>query len=189
MAPLNKKCKNKFKCLLWRKGKIMSSTSYEGMVGMKPELEKRHFFSGDDDFTYQMPQVFFECQGDVDHADSAFDWRKESVITFKDNRAVRYTEFDHYELLMTDIDGCTEWVDGQLVDVMAYDMQYASDVRTVKSYLIEEFDWNKSEKRTYKVILESTSKLEESDEEYLKSVIDRDSKCIDEEYVLTDPDK
>jgi hypothetical protein len=70
---------------------------------------------------------------------------------------------------------------------MAYDMQYASNVRTVKNYLIEEFDWNKSEKRTYKVILESTSKLEESDEGYLKSVID--SKCIDEEYVLTDPDK
>lgn len=165
----------------------MSSNYYDGMVGMKPKIEKRYFFSGDDDFTYQMPQVFFECQGDVDHADSAFDWRKESVITFKDNRAVRYTEFDHYELLMTDLDGQTDWVDGRLADCMGWDIEDASDTRTVKSYLIEEFDWNTSEKRTYKVILESTSKLEESNEGHLKRVID--SKCIDEEYVLTDPDK
>ena len=167
----------------------MNSNYYNGMIGMKPKSGDAIFFSGDDDFTYRIPRVYFECQGDVDHLESAFDWRGESVITFKDNRAVRYTECNHYELLMTDIDGCTEWVEGVLADIMDYDMQYASDVRTVKSYLIEEFDWNKSEKRTYKVILESTSKLEESDEGYLKSITDRDSNCIDEEYVLTDPDK
>jgi len=167
----------------------MNSNSYEGLVQMKPKMDNRHFFTGDDGFTYQMPRVYFECQGDIDHSESAFDWREESVITFKDNRAVRYTELDHYQVLLTDLDGRTDWVDGRLAYIMAYDMQYASDVRTVKSYLIEEFDWNKSEKRTYKVILESTSKLEESDEGYLKSVIDRDCKCIDEEYVLTDPDE
>ena len=167
----------------------MSSNYYEGIVGMKPKIEKSHFFSGDDDFTYQVPQVYFECQGEIYHSPLAFDWRGNSVILVRDNRAVRYTEFDHYELLMTDLDGRTDWVDGRLADFMGWDIEDASDTRTVKSYLIEEFDWNKSEKRTYKVILESTSKLEESDEEYLKSVIDRDSKCIDEEYVLTDPDK
>jgi hypothetical protein len=104
----------------------------------------------------------------------------------KDNRAVRYTEFNHYELLMTDLEGRTDWVDGRVADIMAWDLQYASDIRTAKSYWIEEFDWNNSVKRKYKVILEETSKLEEYDEGYLKSVIDRDSKRIGEEGTLTD---
>jgi hypothetical protein len=69
----------------------MSNTSYEGLVGMKPELEKRHFFSGDDDFTYQVPQVYFECQGEINHSQLAFDCLYDSVIMVKDNRAVKYT--------------------------------------------------------------------------------------------------
>ena len=175
---------NKFECLLRQKGEIMSNTSYEGMVGMKPKLEKRHFFSGDDDFTYRVPQVYFECQGEINHSERTFDYQFDSVIMVKDNRAVKYTEIDHYEVLLTDVDGRTDWVDGQVADIMGWDLQYASDIRTAKSYWVEEFDWNKSEKRRYKVILEETSKLEEYDKGYLKSVIDRDSMCVGEEYVL-----
>ena len=164
----------------------MSSISYEGMVGMKPELEKRHFFSGDDDFTYRAPQVYFECQGEINHSQLAFDSRYDSVIMVKDNRAVKYTEVDHYEVLLTNLDGRTEWVDGTLADIMGWDIEDAADIRTAKSYWIEEFDGSNAVKRKYKVILEETSKLEEFDERYLKSVIDRDGKCIGEEYVLRD---
>ena len=164
----------------------MSNTSYEGLVGMKPEFEKRHFFSGDDDFTYRVPQVYFECQGEINHSQLAFDCRYDSVIMVKDNRAVKYTEVDYYDVLLTDVDGRTEWVDGVVADIMGWEIEDAADIRTAKSYWVEEFDWNKSEKRRYKVILEETSKLEEYDARYLKSVIDRDSKCIDGEYVLRD---
>ena len=156
------------------------SNMYEGIVGMKPEFEKRDFFSGDDDFTYRVPHVYFECQGDVDHSQKVFDYCGDSVIMVKDNRAVRYTEFDYHELLMTDLDGKTEWVDGRLADIMGWDIEDASDTRKAKSYWIEEFDLNNSVKRKYKVTLESTSKLEEYEEGSLKSIIERDSKCIDE---------
>ena len=161
----------------------MSNTSYEGLVGMKPELEKRHFFSGDDDFTYRVPQVYFECLGEINHSQLAFDSRYDSVIMVKDNRAVKYTEIDHYEVLLTDLDGRTDWVDGMVADIMGWDID-AADIRTAKTYWIEEFDWNNAVKRKYKVILEETSKLEEYDAGYLKSVID--SKCIGEEYALRD---
>ena len=160
------------------------SNMYEGMVGMKPEIEKRDFFSGDDDFTYRIPQVYFEYHGDVDHSQKVFDSRGDSVIMVKDNRAVRYTEFDYHELLMTDPNGQTEWVDGRLADIMGWDIEDVSETRKAKSYWIEEFDWNNSVKRKYKVTLESTSKLEEYEEGYLKRVIERDSKCICEEYTL-----
>ena len=190
----------------------MSSNSYEGLVGMKPEIEKSHFFSGDDGFTYKAPLVYFECQGDIEHfrkedyeyeddaivakdhciesdidpLQVAFDWRGDSVIVAKDNRVVRYTEFDYYELLMTDLEGQIDWVDGRLADIMGWDLKYASDIRTAKGYWIEEFDWNKMEKKKYKVILDETSKLGKYDAGYLKSVIDRDSKCVGEEYILRD---
>ena len=159
---------------------------YEGMVSMKPEIENRHFFSGDDDFTYRVPQVYFECQGEIDHSQSVFDYSCDSVIMVKDNRAIKYTERLSNEILMTDLDGHTAWVDSMIVDCMGGDDDGVSDIRASKSYWIEEFDWNKSEKRKYRVVLEEITQLEEYDEAYLKSVIDRDSKCISEEYVLAD---
>ena len=73
----------------------MSSTNYEGFVGMKPELKQRYFFSGDDDFTYRVPMVYFECQGEINHSQRALDYKFDSVIMVKDNRAVKYTEVDH----------------------------------------------------------------------------------------------
>ena len=111
----------------------MSNTSYEGSLGMKPELEKRHFFSGDDDFTYRAPQVYFECQGEINHSERAVDCRYDSVIMVKDNRAVKYTEIDYYEVLLTDVEGRTEWVDGVVVDIMGWDIEDAVDIRTAKS--------------------------------------------------------
>ena len=168
---------------------------YEGMVSMKPEMEARHFFSGDCDFTYQIPKVYFECVGEVENFEDenplklGFDWRGDSMVVVKDNRAVRYTEYDYYELLMADLDGKTEWKDGRLVDIIGWDLDQAKDIRKAKSYMIEEYDWNSSLKRRYKVILEETSKLEAYDNGYLKKIIDENSKSIGDEYILTDPDR
>ena len=164
----------------------MSNTSYDGVVGMKPAMENRDFYSGDDDFTYRVPQVYFECQGEINHSQVGFDWREDSVLMVKDNCVVRYTEIDHYEVLLTDSDGRTDWVDGQVADIIGLDIEDAADIRPAKSYWIEEFDFRNAVKRKYKVILEETSKLEEYDAGYLKCVIDRDSKCVGEEYVLRD---
>ena len=166
----------------------MISNTYEGMVRMKPETENRHFFSGNDDFTYQVPQVYFECEGDIDHSQLVLDYRSNSVIMVKDNCAVKYTEFNHYEGLMTNSKGETVWFDGIAADMMEWDVEKFNEIRPAKSYFIEEFDWNKSEKRRYKVVLEDISKLEEYDASYLRMVINRDSKDIGKEYVLADLD-
>ena len=162
----------------------MIRNTYEAMVQMKPKMENYHFFTGDDDFTYQVPRVYFECKGDINHSPLAFDWKDDSVITFKDNCAVRYTEHNSYEMLMVDDEGVGTWVDGKLVDIMCWDVKNTKEVRPVKSYMIEEFDWNKNEKRRYKVILETSSKLEEYDEMYLKKTIARDYEAECGEYNL-----
>ena len=163
----------------------MSKSSYDGLVQMQPTFENGEFFSGDDDFTYQVPRVYFECLGEINDSQSVFDWNDASVITFKDNRAVKYTECSLYELLMTDENGESCWIDGKVADCMGCDAENVKQIRPKKVYMIEEFDWSKSEKRRYKVILEKTSKLEEHDEVYLKGVIDRDIKCGGD-YTLRD---
>lgn len=171
-----------------RKGKYMSSTIYEGMVGMKPEFKNRHFFSGDDDFTYQIPKVYFECMGECDHSDLAFDYRDDSVMMLKGDRIVRYTERNCYEILMTNLNGRTEWVNGGLAECLGWDVEYIKDIRPTTIYWVEEFDLSKSEKKRYKVVLESTSKLEDFDARQIKKIIENNNECAGEEYVLTNLD-
>lgn len=163
----------------------MSNSSYDGLVQMQPNFENGEFFSGDDDFTYQVPRVYFECLGEINDSQSVFDWNDASVITFKDNCAVKYTESTYCEFLMPCENGEKNWFIGQYEFLGEEDLKYASEIRPVKSYMIEEFDWSKSEKRRYKVILEETSKLEEYDEAYLKRVIDSDIKSGGD-YTLRD---
>ena len=163
----------------------MISSSYDGLVKMEPNLENREFFTGDDDFTYQVPRVYFECLGESTDTQMALEWDDASVITFKDNRAVKYTERTYHEFLLPNENGEESWYTGEYGFLGEDDLKYARDIRPVKSYTIEEFDWNKSEKRRYKVILEETSKLEEYDEAYLKRVIDSDIKSGGD-YTLRD---
>jgi hypothetical protein len=165
--------------------KIMITSSYDGLVQMKPNFENVEFFSGDDDFTYQMPRVYFECWGEINDSHSVFDWNDDSVITFKDNCAVKYTESTYCEFLMPDENGNENWFIGKYEWLGEEDLKYVREIRPVKSFMIEEFDWNRSEKRRYKVILEETSKLEEREESYLKGVINRDLKCCSDDYALT----
>ena len=166
----------------------MSSICYDGMVGMKPEIEMRSFLSDDEEFSYQLPKVCFECCGDVNSSEIGFDWRRDSVMVVKDNRAVRYSELNYYELLMTEVDGQADWIDGGIVKILGYDYSDVSDIRPIKEYRIEEFDLNNSVKRTYKVVLEDTSQLKAYDESYIKSIVGTDSNPMGEEYVLRDLD-
>ena len=163
----------------------MSNSSYDGLVQMQPNFENGDFFSGDDDFNYQVPRVYFECLGEINDSQSVFNWDDASVITFKDNCVVRYTKSTYCEFLMLDEKGEEIWLIGKHECLGEEDLKYIREVRPVKSYMIEEFDWNKSEKRRYKVVLEETSKLEDYEQRYLKKVIARDSEDSGKEYMLT----
>ena len=68
----------------------MIKSSYDGFVQMKPNLENAHVFFGDDDFSYQIPRVYHEHWGEIYDSQSDLDWSDSSIITFKDNCAVKY---------------------------------------------------------------------------------------------------
>ena len=163
----------------------MIKSPYEGTVQMKPKMESREFFTGDDDFTYQVPRVYFECLGESTDTQSVLEWNDASVITFKDNRAVKYTESTYHEFLFPNENEDESWHVGKYEFLGEDDLKYARDIRLAKSYMIEEFDLNKFEKRRYKVVLEEISKLGDCDERYFRDMIDREREGNNGEYTLT----
>ena len=46
---------------------------------MNPDMDNREFFSGDDDFTYKIPRVYFQCEGESDNPYKELDYSEDSV--------------------------------------------------------------------------------------------------------------
>ena len=149
----------------------MSYTWFDGFVPMRAEMEKREFYSGDDDFSCKLPKVCFECSGETDISNKAFDWSSNSVIIEEGNRTVKYVNYTCHELLMTDSNGQTDWVDGVLASFMDWDVDDVTETREVQTRWVEEYDWEKSVKRKYKLILEEISPIEEYDRVHIKEDI------------------
>ena len=131
---------------------------YNGSVPMKPEMEKKDFVC-EDDVCYQVPQVYFGCIGELSDCTSAFDWNDEFIIVVKDNVILKYTESTFCETLVKDPDGENNWMNGSVASFSGYDDEDVQDVIERKLYTIEEYDFNKFEKRKYKVIYEETSSI------------------------------
>ena len=132
---------------------------YQGVVPMRPEVEKSDFV-GDDEVTYQMPTIGFECVGEVYDSESAFAWHEDSLFMMKDNRIVKFTEYNSHDVLLTDLQGQTKWIEGRLADCMGFWVENTDEFQKTRSYWIEEYDLDKLEKRKYKVILDSSSPIE-----------------------------
>ena len=139
----------------------MTNNYYEGFIPMNANIEKTEFTAEDDTFSYQVPNVYLECCGEICDSMSAFDWIDDSIFVVKDNRIVQYTERNASDILMTDMNGQKDWVPGHVADIMGMDVDGTEDKRSVKEYFIEEYDFNKCERRKYKVILEETSEFKE----------------------------
>ena len=121
-------------------------SSYYGLVPMKPKIEKRDSFSGDDDFTYQVPRVCFACEGEIYDPASVKEWGDDFVVVVKGKHIVKYTGSNFYELLMPMKNGKDEWIPGKFADVCG-DWECASETRKAKFYSIEEYDLENSEKK------------------------------------------
>lgn len=149
----------------------MSNTWYEGFVPMRADTKKREFYSGDDDFAYKIPRIFFECGGEIDDSNNAFNWSSNSVIVEEGNRTVKYVDYTSHELLVTDLNGHKDWVDGVLADFMGWNVDDVTETREVQTRWVEEYDWEKSEKRKYRLVLEETSTIEKYDVIHIKEDI------------------
>lgn len=157
----------------------MSSTWYDGYVPMTPEMEKRELFSEDNDFTCKVPKVVYKCNGETNTDCEAFEWSTNSVIVAGGGRAIEYVEDTFYELLMTDLDGSTYWENGRYSDLMACEVNNAKKIRKVENCCIDEYDFNKMEKRRYRLVLEDVLPIENHERCLLEDAFGEDFSCCD----------
>lgn len=163
----------------------MYSCYYNGLVPMKSEMEKKDFIS-EDDVSYEVPRVYFGCTGEMCDDTSAFDWNDEFVIVVRDNLILKYTESTFCETLVKDPDGKKSWMNGPIVEFLGYDSEDVEEVIERKRYTIEEFDFDKFEKRKYKVVFEETSSIDDSDYCTFKHYVNDGSKYNSIDYTLTE---
>ena len=158
---------------------------YEGSVPMKAEVEKKDFMS-EDEFCYQMPKMYFECTGEVYDSQSVFQWSDDSLIVMKDNYIVKYTESKFRDVLVKDVNGESAWMGCRLADVCGFTDQDVEDSIERKRYVVEEYDLDKAEKRTYSVILKRTAGMSDTDQREVQRLIDKLTVHGITESVLTD---
>lgn len=166
----------------------MSGIYYDGMIGMKPELENNDFCCDpyDCEFSYQVPKVCFECTGEVYDSTSKFAWSKDSVIIVKDKCILKYTESKFCDVLVTDANNKKHWFENRLADICGFGDEDVEDCIERKRYMVEEYDLDKSEKRTYAVVLKKTEKLDCSDNYFIEKALKIKKELDSTEYWLSE---
>ena len=133
------------------------------------DMENSEFYLDERGIT---PPNFFYEGCDMSLKEDPFSaWNQYSVLVHNDKHIVAYREDTFLELLLKNEDGSTFWFDGRDCTVMDVDEDRVVDVRTSNQYYVEDYDLEKSMKRSYKVILEETSEKDEFDHRYFANTI------------------
>jgi hypothetical protein len=151
---------------------MISNYSY-GIVPMKPETEKVELIY-EDICAFNVPKILFEGSSETHEENSEFDWNTNSILVIDKKNVVKYTESIFYEILMTDHNGRSDWIDSGLADVLGIDIQGYEDIRVAKKYRIEKFDLEKLEKSTYKVVLEETSSMDNNEYDTITKLLNKE---------------
>ncbi len=147
---------------------------YYGLVSMKADMNKVDYIC-DDERSFEIPKVYFNGTGE-ENDETVFSWGDESVLVVKDKQVIKYTESVFSKILLKDEDGKTDWLDGRIADILGVDIDDAEDVCISKEYQIEEYDFEKSIKRRYKVVLDETLDIDGDDIREIKNFIGTENK-------------
>ena len=140
----------------------MISTNYFGTVPMVPELTKIDFFSGDDDVTsLDVPTMYFDGWRELYEEEPGYDWTMDSVIVAKGNNVVKFTEVTCNEMLLKCEDSESRWISGVTANAVGADITEREGIRVLKKYFVEEYDFEKCEKKRGKVVFEESSPMDE----------------------------
>lgn len=130
------------------------------------DMKDSDFFEDESGIT---PPHFYYEGSDLSIKEDPFTvWNQHSIFVHNDKHIVKYREDTFLELLLEKEDGSTSWFDGRACTVIDIDEDRVVDVRPSNQYYIEDYDLEKSVKRSYKVILEEISKMDEYDYSSLK---------------------
>jgi len=135
-----------------------------GSVRMKPDMEKIDLIIEDEDMgTFEMPKIYYDGFSDVSDEEPMFDWSGDSIFVKRGTHVVKYTELSMCDVLLHGEKGEPIWVNGQAASIEGVVADEVTDFAPTNEFRIEEYDLEKAEKRSYKVVLERTSAIDASD--------------------------
>ena len=132
------------------------SNNFGCKLALKPNEHDQH--------TYPLvvPNVFLEGYYDT----MLYDGGLESVVLFGGDKMATYTRGSYSEIHKRDSAGNIMWVKSMDLDDFDddhWDDEYEEDFREVKVHTITEHDFRTLEKKTYKLVLDETTKMEPDD--------------------------
>lgn len=114
------------------------------------------------DYPFVIPNVFLER-----YSDRMFDEvGMESLVLIEGDKMATYTRGSYIEFRKRDTAGNTMWVKSMDLDDFDddhWDDEYEEDFREINVHAITEHDFRTLEKRTYKLVLDETTKMEPDD--------------------------
>lgn len=143
----------------------MSKCYCSASVPMNPDMDKFDFITEDEDVSasFEMPEIYYDGFSDPDDEEPMFGWSGDSVLVKRGNHIVKYTAISFYDVLLKKESGGTVWVNGQVANIEGVSADEVLNYRLANEYRVTEYDLEKSEKRHYKVVLEETTAMAESE--------------------------
>ena len=164
----------------------MASVCYGGYIRMNPEVEEETrdpMFDGG--YPYSIPKVYLDGVGESYFPQWCFNWDNDSVVVVRDKHVVKYTKSVYLELLAKNEAGEIVWMDGRTAPYSGcWDGEYLNEERGAQEYTVEEYDFEKFEKRKYKVILDETSKFDANNLHGVYGFLD--SEVVGSDFIIVD---
>lgn len=157
----------------------MSSICYGGKLRMK--VDEYHNEATDlEEYPRDIPKVYIDARCEDYYPQVLFSWGDDSVAVVRDASIVEYTKSAHFELLAEDENGNIIWVDGRTAPYEGcWGGKYLGEYRCAQTYSVVEYDLESLEKRTYKVIPETTSEFDWRDVDRIMELYGEEEFCRD----------
>lgn len=113
-------------------------------------------------YPFVVPNVFLEEYADP----MLYDGGTKSLVLIEGDKMATYTRGSYIEIHKRDTAGNTMWVKSMDLDDFDddhWDDEYEEDFREVKVHTITEHNFRTLEKKTYKLVLDETTKMESDD--------------------------
>lgn len=144
-------------------------TNYYSLISDKLNLDMKDSEFYLDESGITPPDFYYEgCDMSLKGEPFAV-WNQHSVLVHNDKHIVKYREDTFLDLLLENEDGSTSWFDSRACTLIDIDESKVVDVRPSNQYYIEDYDFEKSVKRRYKVILEETLTMDIHDHNCIKN--------------------
>lgn len=154
----------------------MFTNSFVCEVPLNPDVKKKIECPIDDDYdgTFEAPKVYYRGFDFPDSRGPIFNSGGDYIISKKGNYLVKYSTLSSCDVLLKNED---DWLTIHQANSLEVDADDIIDVRKVRNHYIEEYDFDKLLKRTYKITLDSCETFNVNDS--LLGI----PECFTEEYV------